>query len=122
MTRIILNFIDNMAMDFTSFGSLAELPNGVTLRYKQADGTFINHFNFRSNGELIERSFDHIFQSKVGGGSFGFVARSTWAGQDKRGVTIRLDGALGEEFQLVVQDDLTALDLLRVVGQGHIVQ
>jgi hypothetical protein len=122
MTRLILNFIDNAAMDFTTFGSLAQLSNGITLRYLQGDGTFINFFNFRSNGELIERSFDHVFQSKVGGGSFGFVARSTWSGQDKRGVTIRLDGALAEELQLVVQDDLTALDLLRVVGQGHIVQ
>jgi hypothetical protein len=122
ITRIILNFIDNTAMDFTTFGSLAELPNGVTLRYLQADGTFINLFNFRSNGELIERSFDHNFQSKIGGGSFGFVARSTWAGKDKRGVTIRIDGSLAEELQLVVQDDLTSLTKLRVVAQGHLVQ
>jgi hypothetical protein len=122
MTRIILNFVDNAAMDFTTFGSLSKLTTGLTLRYKQADGTFINLFSFRDNGELIERSFDHNFQSKVGGGSFGFVARSTWAGKDKRGVTIRVDGALGEEFQIVVPDDLTALNKFRVVAQGHIVQ
>jgi hypothetical protein len=122
MTRVILNFVDNTSMDFTTFGSLAKLTTGVTLRYKQADGTFINLFSFRDNGELIERSFDHNFQSKVGGGSFGFVARSTWAGQSKRGVTIRVDGSLGEEIQIVVPDDLTALDKFRIVTQGHIVQ
>jgi hypothetical protein len=122
LTRLILNMIDSSSMDFTTFGGIPELANGVTLRYKQADGTFINLFNFRSNGELIERSFDHNFQSKVGGGSFGFVARSTWAGQDKRGVTIRIDGSLAEEMQIVIQDDLTGLDKFRTVGQGHIVQ
>lgn len=122
ITRIILNFIDDQAMDFTSFGSLAQLTTGCTLRYLEQTGTFINHFNWRDNGELIERSFDHNFQSKVGGGSHGFVARSTWAGQDKRGVTIRVDGARGEEFQIVVQDDLTALNKFRIVAQGHIVQ
>lgn len=123
ITRIILNFIDNSSMDFTTFGSLPQLTTGCTLRYKQADGTFINLFNWRDNGELIERSFDHNFQSKFGGGGpFGFVARSTWAGQDKRGVTIRVDGAFGEELQIVVQDDLTTLTKFRVVAQGHIVQ
>ncbi len=122
ITRIILNFIDNTAMDFTTFGSLAQLTTGVTLRYLELAGSFINFFNWRDNGELIERSFDHNFQSKIGGGSHGFVARSTWAGQDKRGVTIRVDGARGEELQLVVQDDLTGIDKFRVVGQGHIVQ
>ena len=122
LTRIIFNFIDSAAMDFTTFGSLAKLATGCTLRHKQADGTFINLFNWRDNSELLERSFDHNFQSKVGGGSFGFIARSTWAGPSKRGVTIRLDGALAEELQIVVQDDLTALDKFRAITQGHIVQ
>ena len=109
-------------MDFTTFGGLAALANGCVLRYLQEDLTFINSFAWRTNDELIERSFDHNFQSKIGGGSHGFVARSTWSGQDKRGVTIRLDGALFEELQIVVQDDLTGLDKFRVVSQGHIVQ
>lgn len=123
ITRIMLNFIDNTAMDFTTFGSIpGPVTTGCTLRYLEQAGTFINHFNWRDNGELIERSFDHNFQSKVGGGSHGFVARSTWAGQSKRGVTIRVDGANGEELQILVQDDLTTLDKFRVVAQGHIVQ
>lgn len=123
LTRIILHFTDNAAMDFTTFGSIAgPVATGCTLRYKQADGTFINLFNWRDNGELIERSFDHVFQSKIGGGAHGFVARSTWAGQSKRGVTIRIDGALLEEIQIVVQDDLTSIDKFRVIAQGHIVQ
>ncbi|MCK4789206.1 MAG: hypothetical protein KAV87_36020, partial [Desulfobacteraceae bacterium] len=122
ITRIILTFTDNSSMDFTTFGSLAVLLNGCTIRYKSEDGTFINLFNWRDNGELIERSFDHSFQSKVGGGSFGFVARSTWAGPSKRGVVLRIDGLLTEEIQIVVQDDLTALDKFRVIAQGHIVQ
>jgi hypothetical protein len=122
ITRMILSFTDNSAMDFTTFGSLGKLPNGCTLRTKNSDGTFTNMFGWRDNGELIERSFDHSFQDKVGGGSFGFVARSTWAGQDKRGVTLRIDGALTEELQIVVQDDLSTLNKFRVIAQGHMVQ
>lgn len=122
ITRIIINIIDDNNMDFTTFGGLTALTNGCALRKKNADGNFTNYFAWRSNDELIERSFDHTFQSKFGGGSHGFVARSTWAGQDKRGVAIRVNGANLEELQILVQDDLTGLDKFRVVAQGHIVQ
>lgn len=122
ITRIIFAFEDNLSMDFSRFGSLAPLPIGCVLRYKNGDGTFTNLFNWRTNGELIERSFDHSFESKVGGGDFGFVARSTWAGQDKRGVTIRLDGALSEELELLVIDDISALNKFKAIAQGHVTQ
>lgn len=123
ITKIIFNFIDNMAMDFTTFGSInGPLANGVTLRYRQSDGTFINLFNWRDNSDLIERGFKHNFESKVGGGSFGFVAQKSYAGQNEHGVALRLNGALTEELQIVVQDDLTSQDKIRAVAQGHIVQ
>jgi hypothetical protein len=122
VTRIIFVIEDATAMDFSTFGGLAALTTGCVVRYKNSDGTFTNLFNWRTNGELIERSFDHTFQSKIGGGDFGFVARSTWAGSSKRGVAIRLDGANLEELEIVVQDDLTGLTKFKTISQGHVVQ
>lgn len=122
ITRMIFSFQDNLAMDFSGFASIAPLTIGCVLRYKNSDGTFTNLFNWRTNGEIIDRSFDHTFQSKVGGGDFGFVARSTWAGQEKRGVTIRLDGALAEELELLVMDDLSTINKFKAIAQGHVTQ
>lgn len=123
ITRIIIAIESAMAMDFTKFGSLASLTNGCMLRVKRKGGDFRNLFNFKNNGDFIEKAFDHHFQDKIGGGGFGFVARLTYAGQSKHGVTIRLDGSLGEELQLVIQDDLSAgLTKFRVTAQGHELQ
>lgn len=122
ITRVIMELQDNVAMDFSTFGSLAPLTNGCVLRVKHSDGSYTNLFNFKTNGDYIARGFDHSFQSKVGGGLHSLIARSTWGGQAKRGVVIRLDGSLGEEIQIVIQDDLTAISKFILVAQGHLTQ
>ena len=98
ITRVIF-IIESAAnnMDFTEFGSIAALTNGCVLRKK--DGVIQNVFNWKTNGEFINHSFDHSFQAKTGGGGSGFVSRSSFAGPSKRGVTIRLNGDDGDELQ-----------------------
>lgn len=122
ITRMILNILDGSAMDFSTFGGIGALTNGCVLRVKKEDGDFINLFNWKTNGEFIIRSFDHSFQTKTGGGLHSFAARSTWAGQSKRGVSVRIDGERGEEIQLLIRDDLSALSFMSVVAQGHELQ
>jgi hypothetical protein len=122
MVRVIIQIQDDSGMDFTTFGGLPELENGCLIRIKRQNGDYTNLFNWKSNGGFIIRSFDHDFQSKIGGGLFGFVARSTWGGQSKRGVVIRLDGGKNEELQVLVQDDLTGLSRMVMVAQGHELQ
>lgn len=126
MVRIILEMrgTNNGAMDFTTFGSAAALLNGCVLRIKNSDGTFTNLFNFKSNSDFIEQAFDHDFLEPKGGNTkTGFVTRLTWGGQSKHGVVIRLDGSIGEELQLVVQDDLTVGNTrLHLTAQGHELQ
>ncbi len=122
ITRMILSILDNSAMDFSTFGGIAALTNGCVLRVRKEDGDFLNLFNWKTNGEFIIRSLDHTFQTKSGGGLHSFAARSTWSGQDKRGVSLRIDGKLGEEIQLLVRDDLTALSSMGIVAQGHELQ
>jgi len=122
MVRIICEMRDNAAMDFETFGGGAALTNGLVVRVDNGDGTFRHLYNFKSNGDIIVQGFDHDFAENIGGGTRGFTARITWAGQPKHGVAIRLDGSLGEELQMVVQDDLTGLTRLNWVAQGSELQ
>jgi len=123
IVRIMLGIQSSTQMDFSLFGSIAPLTNGCLLRINNGDGTYTNLFNWKTNGEFTARSLDAIFQQKVGGGEHSFVARTTFGGQDKRGVVIRLDGDLGESLEVVVQDDLTlGNSLIEMLAQGHGVQ
>ena len=122
LVRVNINMESSSSMDFSTFGSLPKLTYGCLIRIKRPNGDYINLFNWKSNGEFILRSFDHSFQNKTGGGQFGFVSRSTWGGQSKRGVVIRVEGSLGEELQIVVMDDLTGLNICLAVAQGHELQ
>jgi hypothetical protein len=126
ITRVQLRIEDSSAMAFDTLGGGTPPTNGIVIRKKNSDGTRTNYFNFKSNGDFIGRSFDHSFQTGVGGATRAFISRSTWGGQSKRGVVIRINGTLGEEFEIVVQDDLTGtgvgLDKLEMIVQGHVVQ
>jgi hypothetical protein len=126
IVRIVLDLRGTGDMDFSSFGSDGPLTNGCVLRIKQADGNFRNLFNFKSNGDFIRQSFDHAFlQPKQGNTIKGFTSRLTWGGQSKHGVVIRLDGSLGEELQVLIQDDLvttSANTVFNMIAQGHEVQ
>lgn len=123
ITRIIISIQDSTAMDFSTFGGISGgVTNGCVIRIKKENGDFINLFNWKTNGDFIITSFDHIFQTKVGGGLHSFVSRSTWAGASKRGVALRIDNALGEEIQVLIQDDLSSLSIMGIAAQGHELQ
>lgn len=112
------------AMDFSTFGSANALAVGCLLRVKRQNGALINLFNFKANGELVIRGISHYFQNKIGGGLHSFVAQVAFNGQQNRGVTVRLDGDLGEELQLVVQDNLSIIgqDYIRATAYGSGIQ
>lgn len=124
MVRVILEMRSTSDMDFSTFGGASPLFNGCVLRIKNQDGTFVNLFNFKSNSDFFEQGFDHEFLLPKGGNTTkGFIARVTWGGQSKHGVVIRLDGALSEELQLVIQDDLTSGNTrFHLTAQGHELQ
>lgn len=123
LTRVILRIESNAAMDYSKFGSLSALTNGCILRVKRENGDYRNQVNFKSNGDFIEKAYDNINQAKSGGGGFGFVSRLTYAGKSKHGVAIRVDGDLGEQWQIVIQDDLSSgLTKLGVSAGGHELQ
>lgn len=124
VVRIIVEITGSSAMDFEKFGSNPALVNGCVLRVKRQDGSFFNLFNFKTNGDFIRQAFDYAFQVNNANNVRAFTSRTTWGGQSKHGVVIRLEGDLEEELQIVVQDNLTGGDNteFRLQAQGHAVQ
>jgi hypothetical protein len=124
ITRLMFEIRDNADMDFETFGALTELLNGVVIRVNKGDGTFRNLYNFKSNGDIIQQCFDHTFSTNIGGFTRGFASRLSWAGQEKHGVTVRLDGSVGtgEALEIIVQDDLTGLLRFHIIAQGSELQ
>lgn len=129
MVRIIIEMRGGSgdSLDFSTFGSGPALVNGCVLRVKNQDGTFKNLFNFKSNGDFIKQAYDHVFlEPRIGNTIGAFTSRLTWGGQSKHGVIIRLDGSLGQELQVVIQDNITEAThgntLFNLMAQGHEIQ
>lgn len=120
ITRFIINILDNDQMDDGLFGGLPELTRGVVLRKKALDGTYINYWNVKDNGEFGELSFDKVYDEKAPSGVFGLTTMITYGGQENHGVVIRLEQ--GESIEMWVQDDLTGLVSFEVMVEGHFTQ
>ena len=120
VTRILFHCTGDSAFNLTTFGNIAKLTNGITLRKR--DGEIYNIFNAKSNGELkgLMFDFDIVATGTVGQGEDGFFGRLTFAGQSKMGVTVRL--AIDEDLELFIQDNLSGLDLLEIEVEGSLVQ
>jgi hypothetical protein len=105
ITRIMMASQSSNASDISTFGGAGALTVGLTLRVKRADGTFKNLFNYKSNFDLILHGFDvEPFDPRGGNTINGYAGRTTFAGQDKHGVAVRLDGDFFEELQVVVNE------------------
>jgi hypothetical protein len=127
ITRIIVAIVGPSAMDFAGFGSDDPLDIGLQFRIRRGDGS---HKNLRTVDRNLEGSlwgFDtDEFIPKQGNSQHGRAFRVTFSGQDKHGVTARLDGFLGvgEQFECVVLEDLTAQTNteIRVIAEGSELQ
>ncbi len=120
ITRMIWHCTDNVAMDDEKFCGLTSLTRGLSLRKKDVDGNYTNYWNVKSNGQWGELAFDKTYDDKAPAGFYGFTSRLTYGGQSKHGVVIRLD--TNESIELIVQDDLTALERGVLMVEGHFVQ
>lgn len=120
ITRIMVYIEDNVVMDSGKFGGIPALINGIVLRKK--NGIYQNIYNLKTNGELSQRSYDVRYDDKAPAGVYALTSRTSFSGQDKHGVTIRLDGDDSDELQVLVQDDLSELSHLHIIAQGHVVQ
>jgi hypothetical protein len=119
ITRIIFHCETDTAVDLSKFGDIAGgIANGIVMR--KVDGVQRNIFNAKTNGKLKGMMFDFDPEVAQGNQQDGFTGRMTFGGQNKMGVVIRLKQ--GEDLQLIIQDDLTSLQLLTITVEGHIVE
>lgn len=125
ITRIIIAIIGPSAMDFSTFGSDPALPVGLLFRVRRPDGSYKNLRTIDVNLEAYLWGFDNsILTPKTGNTSHGLAFRVTFAGQEKHGVTARLDGTLLEQLECVVLDNLNAgtNTTIRVMAEGSELQ
>ena len=117
ITRIILIMETTTAPEWNLFGDRAVLANGIVLR--KTDGSYQNIFTVKDNSEFAAIMYDLDFLDFTRFASYGVKGRLTFAGQNKIGVAIRLD--IGEDLELIIQDDLTSLIKFTVLAEGHVV-
>lgn len=118
ITRIILIMTLGSAASWAEFGDQAALTNGIILR--KTDGTYQNIFNAKTNKDLANIMYDLDILLAAGPALVDAVkGRLTFAGQNKIGVAIRLDE--GDDLELIVQDNLTAITSFTIMAEGHIV-
>ena len=120
ITRVHIWIVDDAAMDDTKFAGIAALTRGCLPRVVRADGSIEYSGNvFRTNGELGLSASEKTYEDKSGGGLYGLTVRYILGGQSGRGVVIRL--APGDRFEILIQDDLTAVSSIYATAQGHYV-
>ncbi|MCK5132056.1 MAG: hypothetical protein KAR40_07900 [Candidatus Sabulitectum sp.] len=120
ITRVMLIMETVGPPGWNEFGDIA-IPAGFRgIVFRKVDGAYMNIGQaVKTNSELAAMMFDFdpIDQAKFS--VYGIKGRLTFAGQSKIGVTIRL--AVGEDLQVIIQDDLTSLDRFSILAEGHVV-
>jgi len=118
LTRIIFTIVSTGVTLYDEFGDIPLLTRGVVLRKRNADGTYFNIANIKSNGQWKSVMYDvDFFDPAHPAAVNGVAGRLTFAGQNKIGVVIRLEK--DEAVELVVQDDLSSLVAFIMMGEGH---
>lgn len=121
ITRAIVDMILDSGADDGKFGNLPALTWGVFFGFEGARSSEYL-VNIIDNGGFRSTAFDTVYTTRSGGGGdFGMVTRKTAAGQDKYGVTIRLEGRLMDNFVKYAQDNLTGIIRYRTKIMGHVV-
>ena len=114
--RIILTMVHGTAGADDKFGDLLALTNGVVIR-ANINGQFGSFTNWKTNGDIRRDMYDVSYSDKAGGpAGFGTSGRGSF---NRIGVTLRLNGDVGDYLEVLVQDDLTDLNSFLINGQGH---
>jgi len=116
ITRIIMTFNLTDTGKFDEFGNLPALEYGLACR--RVDTITTNYWNVKSNKEIASILYDFQLIDAVnfGQGGAGSFARLTF---EKLGSPVRLEA--DDDFQILVQDDLTGLDLFEITVEGFLI-
>ncbi len=112
---VTLSITDATAMDSAKFGGISALSRGILFRQK--DGITKNLPLIVNNIGFSEIGFTTEYDPKAPAGVYGFNASKNL--NVTNGICIRLDGTTRDEFQIIIQDDLTDLLSIDVTINGH---
>lgn len=116
LTRMLFSMTHAGAGDLGLFGGLTALTNGVLVRIK-VNGAYTTFTNWKTNADIKSDMYDVEFDARSGGGGvYGTSGRGTFK---NAGAVVRLDGDLGDQIEIVVQDDITTLNSFTLKYQGH---
>lgn len=105
ISRIVMASTSSNEGDLSTFGGAPALTVGMTLRVDRGDGTFKNLFTYQTNFDLAQHAGGDSsppFVPKGGNTTHGIITRVSFEGESKHNAAVRLDGALGEELQIVI--------------------
>ena len=120
LMRILIQITHSTSLgDNGLFGDLPALTNGVLVRrYDGTSGLYQTFTDWKDNGDIMSDMYDVHYSTRSGSkGSYGTNARGTFFAS---GAVVRLDGTAGDFLEILVQDDLSGLDVFRINAQGHI--
>lgn len=122
LTRILFEMTHTAAGDLGKFGAIAApgLVNGMIVR-AYVSGQYGTLTNWKANANIKTDMFNVEFDPRAGGGgTYGTTGRGTFK---EAGAVLRLDGNLGDQLQIYIQDDLTPASTnfltFTMKGQGH---
>ena len=119
ITNIVGYMQDTSPMDDSLFGSITSLTYGLVIR--KNNGVIDNLATLKNNGEIAEYCKTKFYYTdKAPSGSYGARFVKEFSGQQNNGVAIRLEK--GDILESLVQDDLTNLDIFRMMAIGHYIQ
>jgi hypothetical protein len=124
VTRLILLFggtgvtVFDPAPDDSDFGVTTALTKGLVLR--SVNGVTKNIFNVKTNGDLRARAYDVFYTTASKSRVYTVTTRRSFAGQEKNGVTIRLNADTCDKLVIIIQDDLTNMIGGQAIIQGHV--
>lgn len=119
ITKIRIVCEASSAVDLSKFGDLSKLSKGLVLR--RNNGYITNILNVKTNGELTNfGEWLPYVATNPAQGVDGFSWTYRLSGQSNRGVVVRL--VAGEALELIIQDKLDGLSVIRAIASGHVVE
>lgn len=130
ITRMVVSLTDNGVMTPLTYGAVATLENGISVKYKLNGETvdFTNDVTIKSNGDWGRYCYD-VTINNAGAGNDGYVfvrwtfEKGLLAVKDGGAQTtaLKLDGHNDDEFYVELNDDLQGLvsHYFMVEGETH---
>lgn len=122
ISRLHFYILDQTAMDSSLFGGITALTSGVVVRVYRSDTVYEHLAVFHHNAEFFYKNWYSSWGSNVESGYYSLVSDLLFGNEQNDGALLRLDGTKGEYLEVLVADDLTDLDLMKLYAHGYILE